>query len=407
MNAAMQVEPEAAAAESMWLELCFEGQSHTFELKADESRAVAVGSLRGADLRIDRPGVAPVQFHIERESDAMWIVPAYNSRDLRVDSACITGPQRIDGCAIIEFAGVRLYASGLDADWVMTKDTSLVTVQRTVVIEPYSEVPLASTKEGDNSPPTLRTGENAVKTRTVTSRVRTLGDLSTHDTIEMAPFWMTQTESESPTKSDSNSISSAQQPTGSDARTQSTTVFDVQYIRPQQPKAQCWLARLGMLSGRRPVAVWLAGTASIFVLSASIGLATKHFHRAAKPQVGHLPRAVMTTAPWQPSGVAGGDIVPMVPKDDPQPIVIAPAVPSRPSSFTKKGQLHDPALVAAVGHLIAGRYSDAQKAYVTLAAQSPGDATLAALVRLLSKKMEPRCAGTAPKANASCPEVKP
>ena len=116
MNSAMKVEPESSDDKSMWLELCMDGESHTFELRADELRAVAVGSLLRADLRIDRPGVAPVQFHFERNDGALWIVPAYNSSDLRVDTARVTGPQRIDGRAVIEFAGVRIHACVLDVD---------------------------------------------------------------------------------------------------------------------------------------------------------------------------------------------------------------------------------------------------------------------------------------------------
>jgi len=91
MNPAMKVEPESSDDKSIWLELCVDGESHTFELKADELRAVAVGSLLRADLRIDRPGVEPVQFHIERDDGALWIVPAYNSSDLRVDTARVIG----------------------------------------------------------------------------------------------------------------------------------------------------------------------------------------------------------------------------------------------------------------------------------------------------------------------------
>ena len=107
---------ETDSDESLWLELCLDGVSHTFEFGADESRAIAVGSLMRVDLRIDRPGVAPVHFHIEREADDLWIVPAYSARDLRVNAARLTGPQRIHGHAIIEFSNVRLDAHIIDRD---------------------------------------------------------------------------------------------------------------------------------------------------------------------------------------------------------------------------------------------------------------------------------------------------
>jgi len=109
------VKAKISDPDALWLELTFQGQSHPFALPPDETRAITVGSLEGADLRIARPGVAPVQFHIERDCDQLWIVPAYASEGLRVDTARVTGPKRIDGRAVLEFSGLRVQASVLQA----------------------------------------------------------------------------------------------------------------------------------------------------------------------------------------------------------------------------------------------------------------------------------------------------
>jgi len=525
MNPAMKVEPESSDDNSMWLELCMDGESHTFELKADELRAVAVGSLLRADLRIDRPGVAPVQFHIERDDGALWIVPAYNSSDLRVDTARVTGPQRIDGRAVIEFAGVRIHACVLDVDLanvrgslvneLSKRDTErsahesgavlvankvqakasmasspvaepgvyptvsferfvtsapatpeapterfspvntadVVPVQRTVVIEPIQVAPPEYLDTGEKIPPTLRTREYPAKDPLTTGCIGTLSDLPAQDTISMAPYWMTQPESENPvrvnpsspevaaaqptparadsvlpqapapveyvglTPSEETAITTCFEPVRSssvplcatqDAASQSTTVFDVPFIRPQEPDTRGWLVRLGLLSKRRPLVVWLVGTVSAFILSASIGFATKHLHHTAVPKVGHSKQAVITAPPLPSGGMTIKTNTLVAPTDIAEPVVVVPAVSSLVSRKPKKkGQPNDPELVAAVGHLIAGRHKDAQAAYAVLAMRSPSDPSLATVARLLAKKLGPKCSSTAPVAGISCPEVKP
>jgi hypothetical protein len=498
-----------------------DNESHTFELKADELRAVAVGSLLRADLRIDRPGVAPVQFHIEREDDALWIVPAYNALDLRVNTARVTGPQRIDGRAVIEFASVRIYASLLDAHSAQTKSSliselpntersahesgavlvagkaeasiasspvarseelatvafekfvtsatakpealterfspvnaaAIIPVQRTVVIEPIQVAPSECLVDGEKTPPTLRTGEYPAKNSQTAGRISTLSNLPAQDTISIAPYWMTQPEPECPVRVDPTAleveaVQSTPAPTvsrstqmlttiecaglaaseetaittcfdpvqncgvplsaGQDATSQSTTVFDVPFIRPQEPKAHRWLVRLGLLSRRRPLVVWLFGTASAFVLSALMGFATMRLHHVAKPKIGYSSRAVMTAPPLLSGGTAIKANTPVAPKNIAEPVVVVPAVSSLETRKPKKkGQANDPELVAAVGHLIAGRYKDAQVAYTVLALQSPNDPSLATVARLLARKLDPKCSSTVPVAGISCPEVKP
>ena len=115
--------------ESIEVTLGVGGQSYKFELERDGCRPFAVGSRASADLRFDRPGVAPVHFHIERDDNRVWIVPAYGVSGIRVNAARITGPRVISGKAIVEFAALRIrvlvidYASGLTQDSSSDADT--------------------------------------------------------------------------------------------------------------------------------------------------------------------------------------------------------------------------------------------------------------------------------------------
>jgi hypothetical protein len=414
MNSAVNVEAETLANESIWLDLRLDGVSHEFEFKADELRAVAVGSLLSADLRIDRPGVAPVQFHIEREGKALWIVPAYDGHVLRLDTARVTGPQRLDSHAVIEFAGVRLHANLLDVDLAQTSgrgelatvsfnkfvtpriakpepltqrfslvDSAVVIpVQRTVVIEPIQVAPPKHLNQGEKIPPALSIVEHPAHDALTTGCIGGSSSFPAQDSSSFAP-----------------------DPAEAGASCQSTTLFDIPFVRPPGPGARGWLVWLGLLSRRRPLSVWLGGTVSAFVLSAALVSSTKGLH-VAVPQVAHSRRTTMTAPPL--SSISGALKVSAPVGLIAEPVVVVRAVPSSTTKTSKKkGQPNDPELVAAVGHLIAGRYKDAQAAYTLLATQARNDPSLGAVAQLLAKKLDPNCATTAPVTGISCPEVKP
>ncbi len=521
MNAANDSESETN--DSIWLELCVDGQSNAYELNADETRAVAVGSLLRADLRIDRPGVAPVHFHIEREGNDLWLVPAYGSHDLRVDTARLSGPQRIKGRAVIEFCGARIEARVHEQRPVVTRESSarlrsddwserllespsrvfeqrelgslqntdsalpnsdgalptvaikkfvssiapmpeqpttrfapvtnstIVPVQRTVVIAPLRVIPLTSQPEGDKVPPTLRTGELPAQPIETTERLESMNNRLAQDTIQMAPFWMTElvpeqnapsdlplvgqsvhSPSATPTVSLSPGdswvvkeprqsqphadtattsyfepfrISKAPFAAALNAGTQSTRAFDLQYVRTDEFEARGWLASLGLLSRRRPLLVWLVGTVTAFALTASIALLWKH-HR--QPSESHLrPECPAHSAVPSSSTTRAATLPHTSTGRVPEPIVVIPAATSVVTSMPKKGQSSNPELVAAVGHLMSGRYSDALVAYAALATQSPNDASLAVVSRLLAKKTDSKCSNPAFNSNISCPQVKP
>ncbi|MFZ5895580.1 MAG: FHA domain-containing protein [Myxococcota bacterium] len=92
------------------LELRTEGVTRAFAFLSEDDRAVVVGSLLRADLRIDRPGVAPVHFQFERRGDQIFLIPSHGV-DLRLNAACVVGPCAIGERAVIEFLGVVVAAS--------------------------------------------------------------------------------------------------------------------------------------------------------------------------------------------------------------------------------------------------------------------------------------------------------
>lgn len=74
---------EALAPRTLWLDIRFADERWTFELGPDEDRAIVVGSLLRARVRIDRRGIAPVRFHFERKRDAVRLIPAYRAGPVR------------------------------------------------------------------------------------------------------------------------------------------------------------------------------------------------------------------------------------------------------------------------------------------------------------------------------------
>jgi hypothetical protein len=446
---------ESIDVESIWLEICVSGASHCFEMKSDEARAVTVGSLVGADVVIDQPGVAPIQFYIERAKNALWIVPAYNSSDLRVNTAPICGPDRIAGCAVIECAGIRVHASLLDADVMMTRGSSPRRVEkgwdehtgrppdgsyiataatRTAVADPFRTASIVAAAEGENTLLSAGSGEDLTQVQPAAGPFMILNNMLARDTIEMSPFWIAKslpTEDIAPSAAkpfypastpqfEEATVIAAFEPlrssgtllnTKSDPHTQSTTLLDIPCVQPKVPEALRMTAWLGLFSKRKTLPVWLAATTSILALLASTGLAVKYSryvarleHNRPSPSVRSSPEVATHSA------ASEGSIKPnptSTSTDSLEHIAVVPAIPSVARNATKRGQANDPELVVAVGHFIAGRIAEANEAYATLAIQRPGTASIAVMARLLAKRIDPQCAGNTPKPKVSCPEVKP
>jgi hypothetical protein len=95
---------------TLWLVVDYDGRAHIFELAAGPERAIVVGSLPHADVRVNALGIAPVHFHFEREGAQLLLVPAYEA-EVRVNSMLARGPQPIANHAVVEFSGIRLEAT--------------------------------------------------------------------------------------------------------------------------------------------------------------------------------------------------------------------------------------------------------------------------------------------------------
>ena len=336
---------ESASDESLWLELSLEGVSHTFELNADETRAIAVGSQMRSDLRIDHPDVAPVHFHIEREADAVWIVPAYGAGDVRVNAAHISGPKLIDGHAVIEFSNVRLDARVIDLgsavmrscspDDLLTKpiEASFISVEiaraqtthpivpmaadrapsacALAAIEPHRIVALSSDNTDEETPARLPAAQYTTQGSAIAALAEGQTSICPDDTIKMAPFWMAATETKRqepveapPARDERSELGRVPVDTGLQVlRSAAEVAFppfgqgggttnldpvnpvsgsgqdwtrDSSRVWSDEAGEQNWLARLGVLATRRPLLVWLVGTATVFILSAAFALASKH-----------------------------------------------------------------------------------------------------------------------------------
>lgn len=94
---------------SLWLEVHHDGRAHVFCCAPNEERAIVLGSLPRADIRVAGPGISPVHFHFEREGDRIVLVPTYNA-EVRVNSMLVQGPVPIPEHALVEFGGIRIEA---------------------------------------------------------------------------------------------------------------------------------------------------------------------------------------------------------------------------------------------------------------------------------------------------------
>jgi hypothetical protein len=114
--------PESTGeARSLWLEARLGKSCWVFELTPTEDRAIVVGSLLRAHIRIDRKGIFPVHFHFEREGDSGHLVPAYRG-DLFVDGVPVSTPRRIEDAGVIDFSGTQLFVRIVSDPTLLTTD---------------------------------------------------------------------------------------------------------------------------------------------------------------------------------------------------------------------------------------------------------------------------------------------
>jgi hypothetical protein len=92
---------------ALFVELDLDGERRYFEFGVNEETAVSVGSSPHAHLRLNRPGVPPVAFHLERAEGAIWVVPGYGT-EVRLNTALVRSRARLSKRCVLEFPGVSL-----------------------------------------------------------------------------------------------------------------------------------------------------------------------------------------------------------------------------------------------------------------------------------------------------------
>jgi hypothetical protein len=110
---------------SLWLELEFEHTTRVFELAPEDDRAIVVGSLLRADVRVDRLGVKPVHFQFERVGNDLLLKPVYGS-DVRISGTLVSEPHALLGSSLLEFAGARMRVRVLSRLPPLTRDETVL-----------------------------------------------------------------------------------------------------------------------------------------------------------------------------------------------------------------------------------------------------------------------------------------
>ncbi len=111
----------------VFVQLIAHGTSRNLALPPNGERALVVGSTREADFRVNGLRVAPVQFHLERYKGAVWLIPAYSIRDLRLNGEAVVGPAPLEEHNIVLFAGVHLEITIRDENEFVASGDSLST----------------------------------------------------------------------------------------------------------------------------------------------------------------------------------------------------------------------------------------------------------------------------------------
>ncbi|HVJ14756.1 MAG TPA: hypothetical protein VM686_04920, partial [Polyangiaceae bacterium] len=105
--------PPLPLDESLWLEVRLGDQLRLFELRTGDDRAIVVGADIRSHVRVDRPGVAPVEFHFERDGSEVYVAPGYQAA-LRVNTEPVRSRTRLPREALVEIHGVSLDVRVLD-----------------------------------------------------------------------------------------------------------------------------------------------------------------------------------------------------------------------------------------------------------------------------------------------------
>jgi hypothetical protein len=80
---------------------------HVFDLGPRDLRAIVIGNVADADVRIEGEDVPEIACHLEREGDAILLVPAY-ADDLRVGGVPVTTVCVMPWFSTIDFSSERV-----------------------------------------------------------------------------------------------------------------------------------------------------------------------------------------------------------------------------------------------------------------------------------------------------------
>lgn len=451
---------------------CDEG-SWTFALAPDVSRAIVVGSRADADVRIERPLVAPVHFHLEREGDAVLLVPGYG-RGVQVNAQPVRGPVALED-ATIEFSGLsmrakirRAAASGRSharfapvAEDAPTASISLdsaptgacgllgessteaptTAFDRTYLgarqgglaeslddaktevmevmgfdTEPERAIPAAVSAPDQPVPSEAEKGPAVVGGLATAANAMDATEAITMAVPPAPPSWDTMPDAE---LSPPSERPARQEGTNASAEPSSRPVTRPAVRGGRASAALQWLEELGKLAKNRPLTTSCAALGLAFVgafaligVKSSLDVRRAEAPSAAVGDVDDNDAAKPTTAPQRAAAqpaesqdtFARGALQPVT--DEKRATAVNGSGATEPSDVALAQDEADASEIraaTAVGHLRAGRYEEARRAYARLAAAHPDVEAFQVAARLLTKRLGSTCATEA--SSTACPKV--
>lgn len=439
----------------LFVELSGARLRHVLELEPAADRVFVVGSSRQADVPIEVPGVAAIEFHLERAHDEVWLTPAYRGRGLTINGKVVREPVHISTGLVVQLGDYELSLKPftdqddaapatrsssaprpLPGDYSLCLPTE--TEPTSVAIPPVGveiTAPIAAAVAPKFALPPQKTERMSL--------VVPLPPLAAQQTQRLAPAGMLPPPSEAqfqtvrmepvripPRPLIRTTPSSTEPASSSSLATQDTTAFDVAAlpaaveslhaeatppIQPipcaassataPTPVARCkgvshfntLLEQLGLAAKQRPVLVFGAATAVALVLALALVGASRFSNAHASTQShGASPRAsAMPAIAARPPAQASAT---------PSVLVASAITPEKPAATGRDAARIDSPLVIVARHLSAGRFAEAAEQYRALGSTTDG-AVYAELAVLLSRRLSPLCDSNPAARDNACPEM--
>jgi len=434
----------------MFVELSTDGIRHVFELGAADDRAFLVGSSRQTDLCIDRPGVAAVEFHLERAGNDVWLVPAYRGRGLRVNGAPATNRMRLNDRLCVSVGALELELRALQnaseagtssrsssaprclpADYSETVPTD--TANTSIALKPFEAEPDASMPT--LLVPTLRAVAAAVPDqhtqRIAPVRPAPLQSLQHTQRLEpsallrprpsqAAPQVLFETQRLAPVTTllpTPAALEPAVLPSRvlpvlpeeatrstrlSPLTTQDTSAFDMAALKKEEAQPTTFLTQLGVATRQRPLVILGGGLAASLVLALALvggSRLAKSADRVSTTDTVASALVVVTSPapPNKPPAPTETSTMPIV-------AVPPPAGDTKPAGRGPR-KVADPELTNVVGQVSAGRLSEASQTYASLSSRPEGAVVYAKVASILARRASQSCNANSASAPADCPEI--